>query len=285
MARETLLLADNNADYLDTTRDLLEKAGYKVYTATAPEEAQHILSDRRVDLAILDLRLRDNKDQHDTSGLEIAKFAPPSLPKIIVSDYGNPEAVRNALSIDLNGLPPAIDFIEKKKGAGHLIAAVEKGLILADYLNRSLDRLSDKLDGFYDDARHEARLMFRLSAMSSIIGIIIILVAGIMGFFQEVATAMAPSLAAIITQGIALLFFKRADDANARRDQYHIELLRIREFEILLSACSTLKIGQEFRTRKKVIEAGTAYWFKRASNDKNDSAFKPVERGLGREDN
>ena len=57
MAQETILLADNDIDFLKIRKVSLERAGYRVLTASDPIEARQLLSSTHIDLAILDIYL------------------------------------------------------------------------------------------------------------------------------------------------------------------------------------------------------------------------------------
>lgn len=87
MTQATILLADNHEDFLRVRKTSLEQAGYKVSTASNPIEARQLLSRTHFDLAIIDIRLEDNLDEKDISGLILARDCAPSVPKIMLTDY------------------------------------------------------------------------------------------------------------------------------------------------------------------------------------------------------
>jgi len=132
MTQATILFADNDRDFLGTRSEFLEAEGYTVLKAYSLEEARDILDHRRVQLAILDIRLTDDTDAGDISGLELAQEAAyNSLPKIMLTGFPNVEAVRIALRPVVNQLPPAVDYVSKKgeegrSGAEVLIEAVKQ---------------------------------------------------------------------------------------------------------------------------------------------------------------
>lgn len=139
MIKATILFADNNADFLDTRSEYLEKAGYVLYKATTFEQAEQILADRRVHLAIIDRRLRDDNDERDNSGLTLAKIeAYRSIPKIILTEFPAYDAVRKALRPAPDGLPPAVEFLDKSDGPEVMMRAVETALAEFMPLNRDL---------------------------------------------------------------------------------------------------------------------------------------------------
>ena len=272
----TLLLADNDLSYLETTKSALDHEGYHVLTAMTPTVARRMLLEQNVDLAILDMRLEDNQDQNDTSGLDIAKRIAPTVPKVIVSEYAGFEAARAALGMQVDGLPAAVEFVSKDESFEGLLKAIRKGLDLAHYFQRSLNRFTDELQRSFHDAENNARQYNLLSLAASIIGILVILFAGIQGFQDKLAIAVATAIAGIIVEAIGYLAFKRSDAANLRRDRYHSELLKIHQFDILLAACTKLNALQELHCREKVIFAATSYWLTRCVGDQGGMAIMPA---------
>jgi CheY-like chemotaxis protein len=124
-----ILFADNDPDFLQTRCEYLEQAGHHIVTARGPTEARGILSRGNIDLAILDIRLEDDDDEKDASGLILAREVAFSVPKIILTGFPSVEAARIALGSRLDGLPPAVDFIDKREGPGALIKAIENALV------------------------------------------------------------------------------------------------------------------------------------------------------------
>lgn len=269
---ETLLLADNDLEYLDTTKTQLEKAGYNVLTASTPEETRRMLAERNVDLVILDLRLRDNHDEYDVSGLEIAEESTITVPKVIVSEFGSFDAARKALGMRVDGLPAAVEFVRKGEGVEGLLRAIRKGLQLAPYFRRSLNEFSELLSGGVRDAYNEAKRYNALSLGASILGILVILVAGILGLQDRLAIAVATGIAGMIVEAAGYLAFRRSDAANTRRDQIHAELLKNHHFDVLLAACSTLDAKTGVRCRVSIIEAAINFWLTKGT----DNPQKPL---------
>lgn len=134
-----ILFADNDPDFLNTRAEFLQKAGYRVLKAYTLEQARQILAEARVHLAILDIRLLDDDDERDTSGLTLARdpaFRP--VPKIVLTGFPTYQGVRAAMAPALDSLPPAVDFLSKKDGAGALIQAVDRAFTQHVRLNWDL---------------------------------------------------------------------------------------------------------------------------------------------------
>ena len=121
-----ILFADNDNDFLNTRTEFLERAGYdNIRKANSLTEAEWLLMNTNVHLAILDIRMRDDMDPYDKSGLLLAQQpAYHSIPKIILTDYAFYDAVRDALRQQQNGFRAAVDVIRKEDGPEALIAAI-----------------------------------------------------------------------------------------------------------------------------------------------------------------
>lgn len=151
---KTILIADNHPKFLETRRIFLESAGYRVLTATSPEEARYALKNEWVHLALLDIRLADNNDRKDDSGLQIAKDpAFRHIPKIMLTAYPNYESVRIAMGPAAVGLPPAVDYLGKIEGPQAMLDAVDSALAKHLRLNWDLqihwtDQWPAELAGF-----------------------------------------------------------------------------------------------------------------------------------------
>lgn len=125
MSEITILLADNHDDYREALSELLNDEGFLVKPASNPEEAIRILEEEKIDICILDIRLRNDNDRLDTSGLQIAKNCSSFIPKIMLTGFPSVESVKESLKPRL-GLAPAVDFISKESGAEALIAAIKE---------------------------------------------------------------------------------------------------------------------------------------------------------------
>lgn len=124
-SKATILFVDNEPHLLDTSKEFLEKSGYTVITASNPAEAKQKLELGGIDLAILDIRLENDDDERDMSGLMLAKRAARSIPKIIVTSFPSYDYVREALRPQLDGLPVAVGFLARDEGLMALLETVE----------------------------------------------------------------------------------------------------------------------------------------------------------------
>jgi two-component system NtrC family response regulator len=123
-----ILLVDNEPNYRDTVCQFLEDQGYEVLVASNPASAAELMKAERPALAVIDIRLLDNTDEKDETGLALAKQTDPSIPKIILTAFPNYQAVREAMKPSLDGLPAAVSFVAKQEGLYKLLEAIRLAL-------------------------------------------------------------------------------------------------------------------------------------------------------------
>lgn len=147
-----ILLADNDLDFLATRAEYLEAAGFFVYKASTYDQTIQFLQEadlKRIYLAILDIRLIDDDDEKDESGLKIAREQVRTLPKIILTNFPTRDSVREALKLGDDGFSAALDFIDKNEGPEVMIHAVKEALGKAPHPNIELEfRWRDQDAGF-----------------------------------------------------------------------------------------------------------------------------------------
>jgi len=80
---KTILVADDDPDYLFQIRFYLQKAGYHVITADSQKEAEKILEQEKPDLAIFDLMMENEDSGFILSHKLKRKF--PDVPIIIAT--------------------------------------------------------------------------------------------------------------------------------------------------------------------------------------------------------
>jgi len=176
MPKATILFADNDPDFLKTRAEFLEQEGYLVISAANPTEARRKLETGRIDLAILDIRLENDKDDHDTSGLTLAKEVARTVPKIILTGFPSYKYVREALAPQVDGLPAAVDFLDKQEGPEALLRAIQKALS-APRVAQAVDIAArikpeeggDEIQALGDRARTQRKLWLLMGAFASLV--------------------------------------------------------------------------------------------------------------------
>ena len=125
--RQTLF-ADNDPDFLETRSEFLEKAGYKIFRATSIAEAEGCLREIWTPVAILDIRLIDDDDEKDQSGVAFAKNELcRGVTKIILTNFPT-NIVSELIAIASGDGPQVIDVLHKQDGPERLIQTLEKAL-------------------------------------------------------------------------------------------------------------------------------------------------------------
>jgi DNA-binding NtrC family response regulator len=128
-----ILVADNDQARLEVLKEFFEAQFFKVETAINSVAARAALTRQRYAVAVLDIRLDDDDDESDISGLLLAKTNPSRTPIIILTAFADIDSVREAHSANAHGLPVAVDFISKLEGLDNLLKAVR------ETLNRNLE--------------------------------------------------------------------------------------------------------------------------------------------------
>lgn len=113
-----ILIVENDPLVLEGNRKLFTLEGYRVMTAATAAEALELITYRQVDLAIVDVRLSDDHDTYDRSGIELAEQMPPETVKLLVSAFDRyvygPKMPYNVL------------HFEKQRGSRELVAEVKR---------------------------------------------------------------------------------------------------------------------------------------------------------------
>lgn len=124
-----ILIIDDMPDYASSLKDAMKvsQREWKVQQATSLKEAQALLNKSQFDAVIIDLRLENESDPKDASGLALAKSLPRDLPKILMSDYPTFEAIRESLAPS-NGVPSASDFVAKQEGYETIVEATMRAI-------------------------------------------------------------------------------------------------------------------------------------------------------------
>lgn len=258
MAQYTLLLADNDEHYLEMLRDFFEKERFEVKTANNPEDAKTILEQGGIDLAILDVRLENDRPK-DVSGIRILKVV-PEVPKILLTQWLTYKTLREANKASLDGVSRPAACVGKKEGLPALLSAVRNTLEFESRYRESSDILALKLNQDYEEARRQSRWNYRVGLGIAVAGGIFILAGTYLALIDKTYVAALTALAGVLAEIATVLFFRRTDLANERMDRYHQELIETRRLEILFDACGELPIEMREKCRERVLDAATALW-------------------------
>ncbi len=126
MPQKTILFVDNDPDFADTYLTFLKDKKYNVISAKNPNEAKEILVKQKIDIAIIDVRLFNDEDKNDLSGLDFARTEAPSVPKIILTGL-YPNIIQKTLMLQPEG-SRVVECIDKKKGLQAMLTSIRKVL-------------------------------------------------------------------------------------------------------------------------------------------------------------
>ena len=258
-----VLLADNNAEFLQTWSTLLRRAGYQVESATTPEQARRLLHDSALDLAIIDVKLEDDNDPDDSSGFQLASdSAFRHIPKIMLTGFRTSyETMRDALGFNkTDELPPAVAFVGKDEGPEKLLHVVRSALESWPKLRVSTSKVSEQTKIDYNLARQQAQLNYRVALAVSIGGFLVICCGIWLAWDGKVAIGIVGTTTGLVTEALSLLFFKRVDLANNRMDMYYRELSEAVWLEFLIGTCQQLPAGKRISSTQKAIHAAIDRW-------------------------
>jgi len=123
---ETILVVDDEGHVRNVARRILERYGYRVFTAADGHDALRVIEEHggKVDLLISDLVMpaMDGRALHREL-LETGRL----MPVIFMSGYASPEAMSTAVPLD-----PRLPFLHKPWTARQLLAIVREVLDEAD---------------------------------------------------------------------------------------------------------------------------------------------------------
>lgn len=293
MSKDRILFADNDQRFVKVRKEFLERQGYRVLEANSPTAARDILERKMVDLAILDIRMMDDDDEKDLSGLTLAKDTAREIPKLILTGFPTWEAVREALGPDWNGMPPAAEFISKQEGAEAMLKAVElilgrpqlrENLLqtfevvtlmalperMADLgpeeagsrLQRSFEATSRELTQYREQENRRAAQYHSWGLFMAVLGMLLILAGAILILVGYAAPSPFPILVSAISEAISLLFFSREERAYKRVNTYFTQLNELNKLGNLLIICDSLQSASDREKYKKaVIGKVIARWF------------------------
>lgn len=125
LTRATVLLADNDPVWLRQQEDAFVSAGFNVITANDPEEAELVLASGSVDAAVLDIRLQNDEDERDTSGLSLLEVA-PEVGKVITTTYPIDVSTGKNFRNSIKTQSPIVRYVDKTDGIPAIVAAAKR---------------------------------------------------------------------------------------------------------------------------------------------------------------
>jgi DNA-binding NtrC family response regulator len=122
-----IFLADNDVDFLDTRAEFLGREGYQVIKALTLADAKKYLQEEWVPLAILDIRLENDDDEKDISGIMLLKADfMHSISKIVLTNFPDVSLIRELVLAGQTGKSITLNVIAKYEDPAVLIQAVRE---------------------------------------------------------------------------------------------------------------------------------------------------------------
>jgi CheY-like chemotaxis protein len=280
--KNIILLADNQPEDLASWQRILSNGGYEVRLARNPEEARSVMRSNKIDVAVIDLRLVDDNDENDISGLILAKEeAFRHIPKIILTAFGvGYSDLRDVLGPVVDELPPTVAFVKKDEHPQVLTEVIRQTIENWPRLRVALAKVSEQIKNDHEEARRQARLNYRAAFWLSVLGAIIIFTGIGLAWLSQLAIGLVGTAGGIVTEVLSYLFFSRVNLANNRMDTYHRELLLTHWFEFLLAASEELPIDKRIACKERMISTVAENWL--VSSLKIDTALDERVPGKGK---
>lgn len=121
-----ILFADNDHDFRQVYAAKLQREGYSIKQVGDPQAATEVFETGGIDLAIMDIRLVDDYDERDESGIVLARQMSRLIPVVMLTGYSNDEYVRQALKPQADRGPTAVDYVKKEEGVTRLASAIRE---------------------------------------------------------------------------------------------------------------------------------------------------------------
>jgi CheY-like chemotaxis protein len=236
--KKRVLIVDNKPNSIVPVQEFLESQGFEVISAGSFDESLAIAAKSQPDVAILDLRLIDDRSPLDFSGIQLARSLPAHIPKIILTAYPSVQAVRRALGPAADGLPAAIGFLRKTESLQMLLRAVRLALtpenhdLLRVFEVSAMHALPERVIEIGADAAavkigefiaaqkndfsrtlerqaHESADNHRMVLCLSGIGFTVIVLAIVLGLFGKASWAIASAAVSLIPNALNALFIRR----------------------------------------------------------------------------
>jgi hypothetical protein len=215
-----------------------------------------------VDLAVLDLRLEDDNDENDISGLKIAGMKSfRYIPKVILTAFPTSyENLRKILGPNVDELPGAVAFVDKTEGPDALLTVIRQTLEAWPRTRISTIKVADQIRADHAIARRQATLNYWMSSVLSVCGFLVIIACVILVWFGQLALGAAGTVVSILLEALGYMFYNQLKQSNVRMDTYHQELLQTYWLEYVIAAAAQLPSAERVRCTENALSIATNSW-------------------------
>lgn len=131
MQKFSIIYVDNDPKARNFTVRFLLAQEFTVWSAANHVQALKIITHHHINIALIDMRLIDDSDPYDKSGLQLAELLrQQNMVKIIIM-VTNDEDPENIVKV-LRSPGIADDYVAKRKGFGYLLASIFRQLADVD---------------------------------------------------------------------------------------------------------------------------------------------------------
>jgi CheY-like chemotaxis protein len=277
-----ILIADNDENFRNTYKELLEDAEYDIKVASSPDEARKALDECAVDLAIIDQRLEEDSDSNDHSGINLCKDKKfGHIPKIILTGYPlSFRDIRETMGLKRSDLPYVLSIVEKDEAKELLIDEVRCCFdIWQSWIHVSAKPVEEFINEDHEKTRKQADQCYKIARIVCIAGGLLILVGILFAWLSELTIGIVGTSSGIIIEALGYLFFRRLDKANNRMDIYHNELIMLHSLKLLVAACHELPYEKKVNNIELAIQTAIKGWLWPKPLDseiRNAGKVKPV---------
>ncbi len=233
-AQTHVLIADNDQRHRESLAEFLTEEGYEVLEASTPAEARQLLRAGNLDVAVLDVRLTDDSDPHDTSGLDVACSVAPNTPKVLITRFDQPEFLQRVLdrllechhqNTDINIAGALIDIFPTDAGFRALSRIVQRSHAVGRNMRRLREETQQVLQEVVNnnsELRRQATLNHRLSLILMVTGIVLLAFTIVSTLWLRDLSPLTSVLNALsgfvglVLEALAGFFYKLTKEANAR---------------------------------------------------------------------
>lgn len=126
MSSKKILIVDDDPDFVEATKVVLESKGYEVYFATNKGEAIERIKSKLPDLIIMDVMMDRMSDGFDLTRKLKSDERYKKIPILMLTSVKTKTGFKFSAAAGDEGWLPVDDYAEKPLGPNELISKVEK---------------------------------------------------------------------------------------------------------------------------------------------------------------